>query len=97
MQKFKRDPTVGLKVLVILTRHSSLAEETSSSSSNDSIATLNRPQEKHAKISVSNDQIKSYGYFNPLLKSGRPHLLVTELGFHINPKGKQLQETRAKI
>jgi len=25
-------------------------------------------------------------YFNPLLKSGRLDLFVTELGFHINPK-----------
>jgi predicted urease superfamily metal-dependent hydrolase len=38
-QKFKRDPTVGSKVLAILTRHSSLADETSSSLSSDYIET----------------------------------------------------------
>jgi hypothetical protein len=38
MQKFKRDPIVGSKAMAILTRYSSLAEQTSSSPSSHSIA-----------------------------------------------------------
>jgi hypothetical protein len=36
--------------------------------------------------------IESYAYFNPLLKSGRPDLLVIKLGFHINPKEKSFRK-----
>jgi hypothetical protein len=36
--------------------------------------------------------MKSYGHFNPLLKSRRPDLLLTELGFHINPKEKSFMK-----
>jgi hypothetical protein len=77
-----------LKVIAILTRESSLADETSSLPRSDSIATLRkRPPETRAKIlRRSNGGIKNYGYFNPLLKSGLPDLLFTELGFLINPK-----------
>jgi hypothetical protein len=38
MQKFERDPTVGSKAMAILTRYSSLADQTSTRSC-DAIAT----------------------------------------------------------
>jgi len=41
--------------------------------------------------------IESYGYFNPILKSGRPDLLVTELVFHINPKEKSFRKRVQKF
>jgi hypothetical protein len=41
--------------------------------------------------------IESYGYFNPILKSGRPDLLVTELVFHINPKDKSFRKRVQKF
>jgi hypothetical protein len=39
---------------------------------------------------LKGDQIKSYGHFEPLLKSGRPDLLVTEVRFQSNPKENSL-------
>jgi hypothetical protein len=88
VQNFERDPTVGSKVMDILTRYSSLADETSSSPSCDSISIPRKqPPKTRAKIQArSNGGIKTYGHFDPLLKSGRHDLHVTELGFHINPK-----------
>jgi hypothetical protein len=51
LQKFKRDPTVESKVMCVLTRYSILAHHTSSSPSNDSIATQGkRPPETRANI-----------------------------------------------
>jgi hypothetical protein len=83
MQKFKCDPKVGSKIMAILTRYSSLADETR-------VVIPYQPKEIALRKCVqilwarSNGRIKSYDYFNPLLKSG--HLLVTELRFYINPK-----------
>jgi len=45
----------------------------------------------------SNGRIKGYSYFNPLLKSGRPDLLLTELGFHTNPKEKSFRKPVQKF
>jgi hypothetical protein len=39
MQKFERDPTVGSKVMAILTPYSSLGDQTSSSPNWDTIST----------------------------------------------------------
>jgi len=56
------------------------------------------PPEMSGKIwAWSNGRIKCYGYFNHLLKSGRPDLLLTELGFHINPKYKSFRKLVQKF
>jgi hypothetical protein len=71
-----------------LTNYLSLADETSSLSRCDSKATPRKMASRNSckNLSRSNGRVKSYGYFNPLLQSRRPDLLVTKLGFHINPK-----------
>jgi hypothetical protein len=80
MQIFKRDTTVGSKVMAILTRYSILTDQTSSSPSNDLIETPRKTASKNSckNLSAINGLIKSYAHFNPLLKSGRTDLLLTE-------------------
>jgi hypothetical protein len=50
VQKFKRDPKVGLKVMTVLTRYKSLADETSLSPNWDSIST---PRKKCSEIQAN--------------------------------------------
>ena len=45
----------------------------------------------------SNGWIKHYGSFDPLLKVGRPDLLVTEKQFRSYPQKKLHPETRVKV
>jgi len=78
---------VWSKVMAILTSYSSLADQTSSSPRCDSKATPRKMASRNSfkNLARFNNWTKSYGYVNPLLKSRRPDLLVTKLGFHINP------------
>jgi len=80
--------------MAILTLNSSLAEQTSSSPSWDSISIPRKTASGNSckTLSATKGLIESYGYFNPLLKYGWPDLLVTELGFHVNPKENGLQK-----
>jgi len=80
VQIFKRDTMVGSKVMAILTRYSILTDQTSSSPSNDLIETPRKTASKNSckNLSAINGLIKSYAHFNPLLKSGRTDLLLTE-------------------
>jgi hypothetical protein len=92
------DPTVGSKVMAILTRFASLADQTSLLMSSDSLATQRKlPPETRAKIwKQSNGRIESYSHFDSLVKSGRPYLFIIELRFRSNPKEnsfKKLMQT----
>jgi hypothetical protein len=80
--------------MALLTHYSCFTDQTSSSPSSDSIATIRKMAfEKACKnLSVTNERIKSYGYFDPLLKSCQTYLLVTEYRFLCNPKGNGLQQ-----
>jgi hypothetical protein len=99
MQKLERNPTVGSKVMAILTRYSSLADETSSSPSCDSIATPRKTASR--KLSKNSSAIqwwdKTLWPFDLLLKSGRQDLLVTELWFHNNPNENNLRKVVQKF
>jgi len=99
MLKFERDLTFGSKVMAILTRYAGLADQTSSSMSSDSIATLMKTaSENSCKISArSNRMIKSYCHFDPSFKSGRRDLLIIELRFYINPKENDLRKLVQKF
>jgi hypothetical protein len=46
-----------------------------------------RPPKTHLELwARSNGRIETYGHFDPLLKSGWPNLLVTEVQFQSSPK-----------
>jgi hypothetical protein len=78
VHKFKRNPMVTSKVMAILTRYSSLADDTSSSPSCDSIATPRKRGfgKSWKNMSAIHGRIESYSHFDSLLKCGRPDLLV---------------------
>jgi len=71
---------VWSKLMAILTRFSSLADQTSTSPSSDYIETpWKTASENLWKIwGRYNGRIESYGHFDPLLTSGGPDLLVNE-------------------
>jgi hypothetical protein len=56
MQNFKRDPMVGSKVMAILTRYSSLTDETSSLPSSDSIVILRKSASENSCKNLSTIQ-----------------------------------------
>ena len=99
VQKFKRDPMVGWKVMAILTCYSSLDDQTSSSPSCDSIATPRKTASGNSGKTLSAIQWfdKKLWPFWPVTKvwlAKPPHHRV---GIPYQPKGKQLQENCAKI
>jgi len=80
--------------MAILTLNSSLAEQTSSSPSWDSISIPRKTASGNSCKTWSAIQgfDRKLWLFYPLLKYGWPDLLVTELGFHVNPKENDLQK-----
>jgi hypothetical protein len=77
VQNFERDPTVGSKVMAILTRYSFLTDQTSLLPSNDLIETPRKTASTNSCKNLRAIQ-RSDQKLCPLLKSGRIDLLVTE-------------------
>jgi hypothetical protein len=98
MQKFEYDPTVGSKVITILTRYSSLADQISSSPSNDLIATPGKMASGNSSrnlsaIQRSNQKVWSFWVVTQVW---RPEL-ITELQFHSNPNENGLRKLLHKF
>jgi hypothetical protein len=100
VQKFKRDPSVGSKVMAILTCYSSLTNQTSSSSpSCDSIATPRKTASGNSCKILSAIQHADLNLwpFCAVTQFWQPDLLVTELWFHINPKENSFRKLVQKF
>jgi hypothetical protein len=85
----ERNQTVGSKVMTLLTRYSSFADQRSSSPSSDSIATpRNTTYGNSCKKKKRDPKVgsKVMALLTLLLNLCRQDLLVTEKQFHNNPK-----------